>query len=94
MKFRKKPVEIEAREWTEADTAYDLIEWADGTVDYDPYTSGPSSPTGEDWGRLSVETLEGEHLLTPGDWLIKGVKGEFYGCKPDVFEASYEPVQP
>jgi hypothetical protein len=93
--FRKKPVVIEAWQWTAPNGAYDLIEWAaDGSVDYDPHTSGPSDPqTGDDWGRLFVETLEGEHVATPRDWLIKGVKGEFYFCKPDVFAETYEPVE-
>jgi hypothetical protein len=89
--FRKRPVEVEAMQWTSATAAYDLIEWAsDGSVDYDPFTAGPADTNGDDWGRLAVETLEGEHVATPGDWLIKGVKGEFYFCKPDVFAATYD----
>lgn len=40
-----------------------------------------------------IETLEGGHLVTPGDWIIKGVKGEFYPCKPDIFAATYEPAE-
>ena len=91
--YRKKPVEIEAVQWTDEYAAYDLVEWADGPVDYDPGTSGPSDPeTGDDWGWLAVETLEGEHIATPHDWLIKGVQGEFYFCKPEIFKATYEPV--
>ena len=39
-----------------------------------------------------IDTLEGGHVVCPGDWIIKGVKGEFYPCKPDIFEATYEPV--
>lgn len=39
-----------------------------------------------------VETLEGGHIVTPGDWIIQGVQGELYPCKPDIFEAIYEPV--
>jgi hypothetical protein len=39
-----------------------------------------------------VKTLEGGHIVTPGDWIIKGVKGEFYPCKPDIFAATYEPA--
>ncbi|MCT2280589.1 hypothetical protein M3G91_23520 [Micromonospora chalcea] len=93
MRFRKKPVEVEAVQWDEPDGAYGLIDWADTAIDYDPHTSGPSNPLdGKDWGRLAVTTLEGEHVATPGDWLIRGVKGEFYFCKPDVFAATYEPV--
>jgi hypothetical protein len=39
-----------------------------------------------------IGTLEGPHEVTPGDWIIRGVKGEFYPCKPDIFEATYEAV--
>jgi hypothetical protein len=49
----------------------------------------PRWPT-EDRGY--IKTLEGGHLVTPGDWIITGVKGEFYPCKPDIFKATYEPV--
>jgi hypothetical protein len=41
---------------------------------------------------FAIETLEGWHEVTPGDWIIKGVKGEFYPCKPDIFEQTYEPA--
>jgi hypothetical protein len=40
-----------------------------------------------------IDTLEGGHIVCPGDWIIKGVKGEYYPCKPDIFEATYELVQ-
>lgn len=40
-----------------------------------------------------VDTLEGGHIVCPGDWIIKGIKGEFYPCKPDVFQATYEKVE-
>lgn len=40
-----------------------------------------------------IDTLEGGHIVCPGDWIIKGVKGEFYPCKPDIFEATYEVVK-
>lgn len=40
-----------------------------------------------------IDTLEGGHIVCPGDWIIRGVKGEMYPCKPDIFEATYEPVQ-
>lgn len=41
---------------------------------------------------LFIDTMEGEMMASPGDWIIKGVKGEFYPCKPDIFEATYEPA--
>ena len=39
-------------------------------------------------------TVEGDHTALPGDWIIRGVKGEFYPCKPDIFAATYEPATP
>jgi hypothetical protein len=92
--FRKKPVEVQAIQWVAPEAAHDLVEWAsDGLVAYDPGLSGPPDPeTGDDWGHLSVETLEGEHVATPRDWLIRGVRNELYFCKPDIFEATYEAV--
>ena len=46
---------------------------------------------GDNTGALIIRTLEGEMRADIGDWIIKGVKGEFYPCKPDIFEATYEP---
>lgn len=97
-KYRKKPVVIEALQWTDTEESLDalLLFASDGdtdALDYDEGAAGPSHPvTHEDWGRLSVTTLEGEHVATPMDWLIKGVQGEFYFCKPDIFAATYEGV--
>lgn len=91
MKFRKKPVIIEARHWATEDDAYELADWCGG--DYDSTISGPSGVNGEDWGLLVIGTLEGEMTAAPGDWIIRGVKGEFYPCKPDIFAATHEPVE-
>jgi len=77
MKFRKKPVVIDAICWDGANTKEVC-----GFV-------GPLEYIG---GELRIETLEGTMRATPGDWIIKGVKGEFYPCKPDIFAASYEEV--
>lgn len=75
MKFRKKPVVIEATQW-----------FKDG----DHPAVRPSRFT-QVTKRLGViDTLEGEMVVTPGDWIITGVKGEHYACKPDIFEATYE----
>jgi hypothetical protein len=89
--FRKKPIVIEARLF-------------DGTNFDDLYLWGNPgrristaqillAGDGKDPSRLSIETLEGEMAASVGDWIIKGVKGEFYPCKPDIFEATYEPVE-
>lgn len=77
MRFRKKPVVIEARQLTPRSLA-DIKAWV------------PNSR--ERIGCLVIPTLEGDHLAESGDWIICGVKGEFYPCKPDIFEATYEPA--
>jgi hypothetical protein len=85
MKFRKKPVVIEAFQLQDpdihTDAADELHEWADAYG----FTNWESSTDG-----VVIQTLEGAMLASPGDWIIKGVKGEFYPCKPDIFEATYE----
>ena len=82
-KFRKKPVVIEAIQWDgEKETAWEITEWAKPNVMW--------------WfnqNLMAVTTLEGDMNVSIGDWVIKGVKGEFYPCKPDIFEATYEEVK-
>jgi hypothetical protein len=86
-KFRKKPVVVEARQYTEEDRA-SVVEWC-----------GATSTGIDDCGceyelkNIRIHTLEGVMLAAPGDWIIYGVKGEFYPCKPDIFEATYERVE-
>ncbi len=76
--FRKLPVEIEARQYTRNGLeAEKVAEWCGGEQ--------------TDEG-LIIHTLEGDHLANYGDWIIKGVKDEFYPCKPDIFNETYEPV--
>jgi hypothetical protein len=75
MKFRKKPVVIEATQWFTLGDHPAVLEH--DTV----------------YGVGVIETLEGPHLVTPGDWIITGVKGEHYPCKPDIFAMTYEPVE-
>ncbi len=82
-KFRKKPVVIEAICW-------------DGTNDHEVSAFGvPHVERKKPYEdpRLKVRTLGGDMLASPSDWIIKGVKGELYPCKPDIFEATYEPVE-
>ena len=61
-----------------------IIAWAGGAVREEPSKDV----------RLRIATLEGEMIASVGDWIIRGVKGEFYPCKPDVFAASYELADP
>ncbi len=81
-KFRKKPVEIEAVQFTGHND--DEIASFVGENGSDPREFGPS------W---YIYTLEGVMRAEVGDWIIRGVKGEFYPCKPDIFEATYEDVE-
>ena len=100
MRYRKKPVEVEAiqasgtersnREiinWTkDSDTPAVMVhrcrQLSDGSTLLDTEPS------------LTISTLEGAHWVSPGDWVIRGVAGEHYPCKPDIFEATYEAVEP
>jgi len=84
MKFVKKPVEIEAVQlrW---DTWSEMCDFL-GLPD-------PNGPIGKQEGEaigLDIPTLEGILHASENDWIIKGVKGEFYPCKPDIFEQTYE----
>lgn len=86
-KYRKKPVVIEAVQW-----------WRDGHGNNNfaevEALNGGSCPglMVNGHGNLIVLTLEGQHLASPGDYIIRGVKGELYPCKPDIFDATYEKV--
>ena len=83
-KFRKKPVVIEAIQFTDEnkDIAFNFIR-CNCAADKDD----EGSPI------LKIQTLEGVMTATLGDWIIKGVNGEFYPCKPDIFEKTYESVE-
>lgn len=91
-KYRKKPVVIEAMQWdgTTA-SATPTINWA---LDHDvtiTYYCGDECRS--DLHVLLVSTLEGAMKAQPGDYIIKGVQGEFYPCKPDIFASTYEQEQ-
>ena len=78
MKFRKKPVEIEAVQYT-GDNGREIGEFV-GYADRN------------ESNQFVISTLEGKMCANPGDWIIKGVQGEFYPCKPDIFAATYDPT--
>ena len=84
MKYRKKPVEIEAMQLT-ADNACEVLTFCN--------ESGDIVASKEADGTISIKTLEGTMTASIGDYVIKGVKGEFYLCKPDIFEATYDKVE-
>jgi hypothetical protein len=85
-RYRKKPVEIEARQLT-PETLKDIKQWV-----------GPSARVHTDGVplgapiKLAIDTLEGTMLADFGDWILMGVKGEFYPCRDDIFRETYEPV--
>lgn len=84
MKFRKKPVVIDATQW--------FKNGDHGNVEF-PYSTGNCSICDgyfQDHGWIN--TLEGGHIVCPGDWIITGVNGEHYPCKPEIFEKTYERV--
>lgn len=78
MKFRKKPVVIDAIEWDGNVRA--VLEFVDDTG------------IGFDGDQVMIVTLEGTMTASLGDWIIRGVQGELYPCKPDIFARTYEPV--
>lgn len=86
-RFRKKPVEIEAVRWDGWETVtlcQGEARLAHGAVLEHDYRHPHLAV---------IETLEGLMRVSPGDWIIKGVQGEFYPCKPDIFAATYEPAE-
>lgn len=87
-KYRKKPIVIEAEQWNPKDR----VGWPG---------MGESDRLGVIWefdttGKVvsgCIDTLEGPHAVSIGDWIITGIKGEKYPCKPDIFAATYEKVE-
>ena len=75
--YRKRPVVVEAEQW------FTFRDVADAHIQ----PLGPEEPE-----KGYINTLEGGHEVTPGDWIITGVQGERYPCKPDIFTATYEAV--
>jgi len=104
MKFRKKPVEVEATQWYKnGDHPLDCSQLADGSlvegsvVRYFRHPGQSGRRECEHCGAQMhdhgwIDTLEGGHNVCPGDWIITGVKGEHYPCKPDIFEMTYDAV--
>lgn len=92
--YRKKPVVIEAVQWTGLNHR-EMWGFLEGkSNDYmDVEGENFHIDHGRIEGGLVIKTLEGEHLASIGDFIIKGVKGEFYPCKPDIFEETYERVE-
>lgn len=84
MKYRKKPVVIDAIKYT-GENRSQCIRF----IGQLPYTQDREKSVYP----IIIQTLEGVMRAEVGDWIIKGVKGEFYPCKPDIFEATYEKAE-
>ena len=83
-RYRKKPVVIEAIQFLNTSPRIiEILEFVGEDANIDVKCSTPS---------VSIETLEGTMTASVGDYIIKGVQGEFYPCKPDIFEQTYEKV--
>lgn len=80
MKYRKKPVVIEAVQWR-GDNANEVLDFAHPTIGVEVIND-----------QVFIPTLEGAMRGDVKDWIIRGVKGELYPCKPEIFEATYEPA--
>jgi hypothetical protein len=85
-KYVKKPVVIEAVKW-DGNNLDEILTWCDGDATYEPMSSGGNV--------IVIQTLESNsevktrHAATVNDYIIKGIKGEFYPCKPDIFTETY-----
>ncbi len=82
MKYRKRPVVIEAVQWDGSNVA-EVMKWA-----------GPGIVHAQTSDVLCISTLEGVMTAQPGDWIIRGIKGELYPCKPDIFAGLYDLDEP
>lgn len=80
-KYRKKPVEVEAMQYQREANIHEILDFANEALIYDTVSN-----------EFFIKTLEGDMRIVKGDYVIKGVAGEFYPCKPDIFEKTYEKV--
>jgi len=87
MKYMKKPIVIEANQWFSLD---DDIPGVDAFEDGDDSLCQSCCHQLDEHGQ--IDTLEGVHIVCPGDYIITGIQGEKYPCKPDIFDASYDRV--
>ena len=83
-RFRKKPIMIDAIQY-DGSNGSSLYSWSSGRVIQSPVLEGQPC--------VQVQTMEGMMTGAVGDWIIRGIMGEFYPCKPDIFAATYDPVE-
>jgi len=88
MRFKKKSVIVEAVQFT--GNFQEIFDWVG---QWNPEDDGQGMWESESGKILIIDTLEGEMKTEINDWIIRGIKGEFYPCKPDIFAATYEKVE-
>jgi hypothetical protein len=98
MKYRKKPVVVEAIQYKDPhdyDNIDDIKNFTNGSIKVESGIGSSEDGGGypQRYTQVKIPTLEGEMLVSEGDYIIKGVNGEFYPCKPDIFHKTYEKVQ-
>ncbi len=92
-KYRKRPVTVEAKQWdgTEA-SADEIADWVNASDEPSLILVVDRRAKDGPLISMSIITLEGNMEVSPGDWVIRGVEGEFYPCKPGIFDKTYEEV--
>lgn len=89
MKYKTKPVEIEAIQWTGLNLE-EIKAFVGESLIYDIIDTAWEAGKGIPHVLMNIKTLEGDMIASEGDYIIKGLRGEFYPCKPDIFEKKYE----
>lgn len=88
-KYTKKPIEIEAIQWTGLNLE-EIKSFVGESLQYEIIDTAWQVGKGAPHVHMVIKTLEGDHICTEGDFIIKGVNGEFYPCKPDIFDKTYQ----
>ena len=91
MRYRKKPVEVEAIQWDGINLS-DIKDFVGESLICKIYDCAWEVNAAPVIAELQIRTLEGNMSVSKGDYIIKGIQGEFYPCKPDIFEQTYEPI--
>lgn len=87
-RYRKKPMIVEAEQFFPTKRP-----WPEGVEEYTKEKIETVTGEKNEWYGWRINTLEGPHIVSPGDWIITGIKGEKYPCKPDIFAETYEAVE-
>lgn len=91
MEYRKKPLVIEAVQWTGLNLE-EVKAFAEDSLDIEIFDVGWRSGVVSPSAKITIHTLEGDMIVDSGDYIIKGINGEIYPCKPDIFNKTYEEV--